>query len=210
MIKVNKEILWSALKRGGVSDHDTWRLGITPRKMTLKAMAAECRTIGGADGVSVLEDAMYRVQLARAFQRCGGSIALAKVEWVLHGDESAFELTQGLIDLCATVHGEAEDAPEAWDHVFSGTGERPYKPSGSEVERVAETAKAPDVARATARCWSCHAHTDVGHLHEWTGHQGDLRLVCEACLCNTGRINLPMTDLLSSVFSAGKEENGHG
>lgn len=196
MIKMNKEILWAALKRGGVSDHSLWRLGITPNKMTLKAMVAECRAIPGPIGASVLEDAMYRVQLARAFQRCGGSIALSKVERVLHGDESTYDLTQGLIDLCAKVHGEAEEAPDAWDHVFSGTGDQPYK--------------APEAAKASARCWSCHAHTDVGDLHEWTGHQGDLRLVCEACLCNTGRINLPMTDLLSSVFSAGKKENGHG
>jgi hypothetical protein len=181
MTKLNKDILFAALKRAGVTDERiAYELGLDVGRCTLKAMKAACLKVD-----DVTEDALYRVQLARACFRCGGP-AEEMVSQVLYGYDSTHELTQTLIDLCAETHGEPEASPDAHDHVFGGVGEEAF---------------VKQVAKASARCWSCHALTEVEALSEWTGHHGDTRLVCDACRDNTGPINLVMTDILAPVFT---------
>lgn len=153
--KLNKMILYSAVKRAGASDHSVWRLGLDPLHCTLKEMKANCVMFDGA-----LEDALCRVQLARAYNRCGiGGLSYD----VLHGDKDTQTLTSRLIDACAEMHGlcgSSDTATLAHNYVFNGSGEKAFH---------AKLLALSGLADAKTRCVFCRELTDVEDLHEVTG-----------------------------------------
>jgi hypothetical protein len=196
MTKVTKAVLLAAFKRARYTDERLrYELNVTPSS-TLKAMKEAALTDAA---VHVWRDAIYRVQVARALCRCGLDPEGETVQgvlfapWVRDQEEPDFV---ALIRSHATLaYGRKEPrrpaSRDAWLHVWSGGGTEPWQ--------------APIKAVAQARCWGCRKLTHSESLREYTRKgpvsAGEIKLVCEACFTNTGRINLAMTDLISDAFS---------